>query len=447
MKKKLLLINPVTPGKAQFQTDRYSTYQPLGLGIIAALTPEHWEVEILDENFEVFSYRRADLVGITAYTPSANRAYQVAGVFRSRGIPTIMGGIHASILPDEALEFVDSVVIGEAESVWKKVIVDFEAGTLQNFYHGELLPLEGVPLPRRELFDKRYILASVQTTRGCPMHCDFCSVTVFNGRNYRRRPVEEILEELQLIPQKKLFFVDDNLIGSGKEEEERAILLFKGMIEKKLNKRWFCQTSLNVTRNEEVLYYAARSGCRMMLIGVESEKEAALEDLGKKVNLNILKRYNEVFKLINKHGIAILGGFIFGTDADSIENLRSRAQYIKDSRIDVMQPTILTPYPGTRTYEKYRESGRLLYTGYPADWEKYDMTEILFEPSRMATEEFRKAMIDCYSALVNRWVLFIKFIKTLIFTKSPVTALWAVNTNRVYRKILIQKIKEWKKDV
>ncbi len=444
MKKKLLLVNPVTPGKAQFQGHKYSTYQPIGLGIVAALTPDHWEVDLIDENFESYGYREADLVGISAYTPSANRAYEIAMFYSAKGIPTVMGGIHASMLPQEALRFVDTVVIGEAESTWAKVISDFESGNMQDVYRGELLSMAGAPRPRRDLFNSRYNLASIQTTRGCPMDCDFCSVSVFNGRQYRCRPVEEVLDELEEIPQKRIFFVDDNLVGNGKENEERAISLFKGMMERGIKKSWFSQASLNVARNEEVLYYAARSGCRMLLIGIEAEKKCPLDNLSKKMNLKILHRYNEMFKLINKYGIAILGGFIFGTDADRIEDLHARAQFINKSRIDVIQPTILTPYPGTTLYKKLAESGRLLYTNYPGDWDKYDMSEALFKPLQMSQQELKAAMARCYQFLLNGGNLLNKFIKTIIFTRSLPAALWAFYTNRIYRSMAMRKIREWK---
>lgn len=446
MKKKLLLINPITPGKAQFQKYRYSTFQPLGLGIIAALTPDHWEVEILDENFESFSYRKADLVGITAYTTSANRAYQIAAVYRSEGIPTVMGGIHASLVPEEALQYMDVLVIGEAENIWEEVIKDFESGNLQQVYRGGFPSLTELPHPRRDLFNPNYALASIQTTRGCPMHCEFCSVSEFNGRKYRKRPVEDVLEELEHIPQRKLFFVDDNLVGNDKEDEERAIALFKGMIERNLNKRWACQTSLNVARNEEVLHYAAQSGCKMMLIGIESETTPSLELLGKKLNLKKVDRYNEILALINRHKIAIQGGVIFGADTDRLQDLHNRAQYMKHARIDVMQPTILTPYPGTALYRKYHENDRLIATNYPYDWEKYDMAEIVYQPALMGVEEMRKNMIVCWMSLINWWNIFCKFIKTLIFTKNLETAIWALLMNIVYRGMGINKIKEWKKD-
>ncbi len=171
MRKNLLLINPVNPSRAGLAINKGSRFPPLGLGIIAALTPDGWEIDILDENLEPFKFAEADLVGLTAFTSAANRAYEIAGIYREKGIPTVIGGIHASMLPEEALRYVDTVVIGEAESVWPEVIANFEAGALRRTYQGELIDLKGMPRPRHDLFHSGYTLGSIQTARGCPMDC------------------------------------------------------------------------------------------------------------------------------------------------------------------------------------------------------------------------------------------------------------------------------------
>jgi len=201
MKKKLLLINPVNPRKVGLTVNLSSRFQPLGLGIVAAMTPDTWDVEIIDENFEPFIFRKADLVGLTAFTAAVNRAYEIASVYREKDIPTVLGGIHASMLPEEALKYVDTVVSGEAESVWHKILSDFEAGHMQRLYRGEWSDLKDMPKPRRDLFHRGYLFGSIQTSRGCPMNCEFCSVTAFNGSRFRQRPVEDVLDELETISQ------------------------------------------------------------------------------------------------------------------------------------------------------------------------------------------------------------------------------------------------------
>lgn len=436
MDKKLLLVNPVNPHRIGLTVNPSSRFPPLGLGIVAALTPDDWKVEIVDENFELFEYREADLVGLTAFTATVTRAYEIASLYRERGIPTVLGGIHASMLSEEALQYVDTVVVGEAESVWAKVITDFEAGKLQKIYRGEWLDLKEMPKPRHDLFHPGYMFGSIQTARGCPMDCEFCSVIAFNGHRYRQRSVEEVLDELETIPQKMVFFVDDNIIGYGKQNAERAIALFKGIIECGIKKDWFCQASMNFADNEDVLKYAAKSGCRLVILGMEAENIDALEEVNKKLNLRMgVDTYEKVFRRINRHGIAVLGAFIYGMDSDTPEALRRRTDYILNSGVDVMQKTYLTALPGTRLFNRLRDEGRLLYTNFPANWDHYDMTEVTHRPLLMEPQELADAMHESTRRLYSRQSIWRKFIKTWRATRSFITAMWAYSSNIKYRNM------------
>lgn len=442
MRKRLLLINPANPCKTGLTVNKSSRFPPLGLGIVATLTPNDWDIKIIDENFDIFKYEEADLVGITAFTSSATRAYEIAKIYREKGTLTIMGGIHASMLPDEALQFVDTVVIGEAESVWLKVILDFEAGKLESLYKGELIELK-IPKLRHDLFHPGYLFGAVQTSRGCPMDCEFCSVTAFNGHKYRQRSVNEVLDELETIAQKMIFFVDDNIIGYGKSANERAIALFKGMIERGIKKNWFCQASINFAEDEELLKYAAKSGCKMVFIGLEAENEEALGDVNKKLNIKTgVNKYKDIIKTINKYKIAVLGAFIYGLNTDTSESLEKRTDYIIKSSVDVMQTTILTPLPGTRLFNKFYEENRLNYKNFPDDWVHFDMTEVTFKPIYMVSEQLSEIMSKSNYRIYSKKVIFLKFIKTLLSTKSLTTAMWACSSNMNYRNVTLSMEKE-----
>lgn len=436
MKRKLALINPVNPARVGLTVNKGSRFPPISLGIVAALTPDHWQIALIDENWETFEYQEADLVGITAFTASANRAYEIAAIYRERGTPVVMGGIHASMCSDEGQRYVDSVVIGEAEGVWPQVIADFEAGRLQRRYQGTTGTLENAPQPRRDLFHPDYMFASVQTSRGCPMDCEFCSVTAFNGRRYRRRPPEDVLAELETIPQKMLFFVDDNIIGYGKKSREQALALFKGMSERRLEKHWFCQASLNFADDDEVLHWAGRAGCKMVFLGLEAEEGDALTEINKRINLKRgVDSYAGAFRRIQRAGIAVLGAFIFGMDGDTPEKLQRRGQYIMGAGIDVMQTTVLTPLPGTRLFERYHREGRLLYTNFPDDWFHYDITEVIHRPGKMTPEELA-ASTDCVNKrLYAKGRLARKALKTLWRTRDMTAAMFAWTSNQNYRNV------------
>jgi radical SAM superfamily enzyme YgiQ (UPF0313 family) len=443
MKRKLLLINPVNRRRVGLTINPSSRFPPLGLGIVAALTPSNWSVKIIDENFEPFAFEEADFVGLTAFTAAAPRAYEIASEYRKRGVPTVLGGIHGSMLPEEAVRYVDSVVVGEAEPVWQKVIGDFMRGNLRQVYRAPFVELDNTPEARHDLFHPGYLFGSIQTARGCPMDCEFCSVTALNGHRYRQRPVDSVLDELEKIPNKMVFFTDDNIIGYGKAAAERALRFFKGIIDRGIDKEWLCQASMNFADSEEVLEYAARSGCRMVFLGVEAENEVALRQTNKKLNIKIgVDAYEEVFRRINAHGIAVLGAFIYGTDSDTPGTLNSRTDYILRSGVDVMQTTYLTPLPGTRLFDMLRDEGRLLYTDFPSDWVRYDMTQVVHRPLLLQPPELKKAMGESNGRLYSRWALLRKFFKTWHATRDFTTAMWAYSSNRNYRNVALRKKKD-----
>ena len=422
-KNKLILVNPTL-------SNPFPGFPPLGLGYVAALTPDHWDVEIIDENFERATFRDCDLVGITGFTAMARRAYEVARMYRDRGIPVVMGGIHASMMPDEALRFADAVVIGEAESVWHEVIADAEAGRLKPRYSGEHTDLRGLVHPRRDLFDDRYHCDTIQTARGCPNDCEFCSVSQFNGFAYRRRPVAEVLDELETLKRRYLFIVDDNIVGSGARGEGRAIALGRGMQRRNLDFVWYGQAALNVADNDEVLEAFASSGCRLLFLGIESEDRRVLATMNKRVNLK--REYGRVFSKIHEHGIGIHGSVIFGTDEDTLEMLKRRLEFVTQSHIDIVQFCTLTPYPGTAMFDRMLEQGRLLYTDFPSDWDRYDLTEIVFAPENLDVGEYRAMMWRIGDELIGHRKAARRFLRSWRDTSSLKTAIWCLFTNEIY---------------
>jgi len=436
--KKLLLINPVSSLRKGFTLKTESMYPPLSLGILAALTPDNWEVEIFDENFETFDeIIETDLVGLTSFTSSAYRAYEIAAAYKKANIPVVMGGIHASMIPNEAIKYVDVVGVGEAESYWKSIISDFESGQLKPFYYGERLSMDKIPIARHDLFHEKYTIDSVQTTRGCPFNCSFCTVTAFNGSTYRMRPVEDVLDEIEVANTDRLFFIDDNLIGYSKKSKEHIKAILQGMIDRGIKKEWWTQCSLNVADDDEILELFSKSGCKLIFIGIESETIDGLNDVNKKLNERMgVDKYTVAFNKIHKYGMSILGSFIFGLDSDTVESLHNRKKYIIDQPIDCYQTGILTPLPGTKLYREYEEQGRIIKNNYPSDWQYYSIEDVVMIPGKMDAMTLKNTMEDIWLELYDKKTVFKKFMNTLRATKDTKAASWALTTNLVYRSMV-----------
>lgn len=378
---KLLLINPVKQRSGTLLS-RISVSQPLSLAYIAAVTPAHWDVKIIDENFGAFEFEPADLVGITAFTTNVTRAYEIAGQYRDRGIKVILGGIHVSMVPDEAQQFADSVLIGEVENIWEKIIADFEANRLAQRYIGPAVDFENSRIiPRRDLLHPGYFWQSIQTSRGCPFNCTFCSVSKYMGEQYRQRNVEAVLEDLESIESKYVFFLDDNLLGYSGENRQRAKDIFQGMVERNLGKKFWMQTSINVADDEDLIRLAAKAGCMFAFVGFESINSEQLRQMRKGINLkNGIENYLRVVDTFHKYGIAVLGSFVIGNDNESQSYYEELAEFLLHSGIDIVQITLLTALPGTELMERMKKEGRLIFDNYPQDWEKYRFSHMIHRP-------------------------------------------------------------------
>ncbi len=366
---------------------------PMALPVLAAITPPGAEIQLIDEAVEDVDLNlEADLVGLSAMTANVTRAYALADHFRSRGVRVVLGGVHPSNLPQEALRHGDAVVIGEAESLWPRVVQEAAQGRLGKVYENSgPAPLETLPAPRWDLLRaKRYFIPqTVQVSRGCPMACSFCSVSTYFGRSHRSRLIPQVIDEIKALERKLFVFVDDNIAG----DPDRAKELFAAMIP--LKKKWVGQCSLSISEDAELLNLASRSGCIGLLIGFESISPAVLRSIGKRVNLG--RKYEEAIRRIHARSIHIQGSFIFGFDDDTREGIQSTVQFVKQNRLTGVNYCHLTPFPGTKLYADLHKEGRILHQ----DWAKYDRQNIVFRPQNFTPEELQKYIFWAYRQTYN----------------------------------------------
>jgi len=360
---------------------------PLVLPLLAGLTPPEVDVRLVDENVEPVDVNAAtDWAAITCMTASAPRAYTIADAFRQRGIPVVMGGIHPTVLPDEAAAHADAVVIGEAEPVWREVLADLAAGRLRPRYkHDGYADLSGLPRPRRDLLQvDRYLTTNVvQTGRGCPNACAFCTVSTVSGRRYRFRPVGEVVEEVSSLGG-WVGFVDDNITGHARRAKE----LFEALIP--LRTRWIGQADLAMAQDRELLSLAARSGCQAMFIGLESLSEENLRAIGKSPNLGT--DMGVAIRTIHKAGIEIIGSFVLGLDGDNRGVFARAVEFAQRHKLVAAQFAVLTPFPGTPMRQQLEREGRIVDN----DWCHYTMSNVVFRPRHMTELELRQGQSYAY---------------------------------------------------
>ena len=385
---------------AQFLLSRKYVSYLLAIPTLIGLTPSKHDIRVFDENIEDIDYDwEADLVGISVRTMFAKRAYHISETFRKRGVKTVLGGIHPSMCPEEALQYCDSVVIGEAEDVWGLLLQDAEEDRLQKSYNaGKLTDLKASPLPGRSaLAREQYLQDVVQTTKGCPFDCEFCSVHAFDGQNIRTKTVEQVLEEVQDInrfqskykKKNAIFFADDNIIANKAFARE----LFRAL--KPHNINWMCQASMNISQEDELLSLMRESGCGAIFIGFESISQANLESMHKKIN----QRYNylEAIHKIQSYGMLVHSSFIVGYDFDSQKTFDELIEFVQESNLLMPLINVLTPFPGTALFTRFEKEERILHK----DWSKYDAKQVVFSPHGMSPEElfagYRRIVQAIYS--------------------------------------------------
>jgi len=441
---RIALINPVARRCQGYHTIG-SKIPQLGLQVLAQLTPEPHSVEIIDEIFgfdasdSLIRRGRFDLVGITSYSSGATRAYEIAAQCRKEGIPIIMGGPHASAMPEECAEYVDSVAVGECDDIWPEIVADAARGELKPRYTGRLAEIDRPGMGRGaqhlQPINGRYDVASIQTSRGCPVGCEYCSVTKFNGAPIRRRSIDEIIEEWNSTTKPFVFVVDDNFFGVGPKHAEWAKDLLREIIKRGKKKLWFSQTTINMGEDAEGLELAYKAGCRGMLIGFETFNRESLQDYHKGINRNNVHRYKDLVDGFHRAGISVFGAFIIGADQDDEETVADTAIQAVKLGIDTIQITNLTPLPGTRMYEKFMEEGRIFATNYPEDWERYTFVETVYHPKRISAEKLDEVIYELrHAAAKTSWV-WLRTLRTLWMTRSLTSAIFIHGMNKGWKRM------------
>lgn len=370
-------------------------YQPLTLTTLAAYVPAELgaTVELIDEGIEqIPSDLQADLIGMTVITGTSTRAYELALQFRRRGITVVLGGPHVTLLPEEAMEHADAICVGYAEESWPQLLHDYVQGRMKGaYYQSTSFSLEkNMPFARREMFDKRKFLtqAVFEATRSCIHNCEFCVAPTAWGRRQLQKPIEWVIEDIRLVGQKRIIFIDLNLISDMNYAKE----LFRQLIP--LNVNWYGLSTVLLYHDRELMELMARSGCKGLLIGLETVSSGSLADAGKRFNRSV--DYKGLIEDLHQLGIAVQGCFVFGLDHDQPDVFDATVEFAIDAGVDLPRFSILTPFPGTPLHQRLENEGRIL----SRDWELYDGQHVVFEPRNMSVGQLatghEKAWKDVY---------------------------------------------------
>ena len=398
---KILLIFPRIDHGATTYEDKGSWssilfgYPIITLPHLAALTPKKHFVKIVNENYDDIDFDEdADLVGITCYTMTAPRVYEIADEFRKRGKKVVLGGYHPTALPKEAKQHADAVVLGEAEASWPQLIRDLENGKLKAFYERNLnFDMKDIPPIRRDLIIHNPVLGAIQSTRGCYNRCEFCAISSFCGHGVKQRPIKNVIEEIMQMPNKLFIIHDPHLTANPKYARE----LFKEMIKLKIHKAWVANGTANILNkiDDEFLELARKAGCVEWFIGFESVSQEALINIKK--TMNVVEEFKKLIKRLHSFDMAVQGGIIFGFDEDTPDIFDTTLEKMYEWDIDVVEINILTPYPGTPLYDRLEREKRII----SKDWSRYNQVDVVYEPKNMSGKELfegaRKVAKEFYS--------------------------------------------------
>jgi radical SAM superfamily enzyme YgiQ (UPF0313 family) len=375
----------------------------LSLLTLAGMTPERFDVEYheIADVREAATLPECDLAAISTFTAQAKDAYALAGRYRELGVPTVMGGLHATVLPDEVLQHCDAVVVGEGELNWLAVLEDFERRRLQRRYEpkGRQFDLADSPMPRFDLATPtKYNRFTVQTQRGCPRRCEFCASSILVSARYKLKPVSRIIDEIRAIkrvwPHPFIEFADDNSFVN----RRHARALMDSLAAEDV--RWFAETDISIADDRDLLVRMREAGCAQLLIGLESPTAGGVE--GIEMNANWKRKRHDDYKAaierIQSAGIAVIGCFILGLDGDTVDVFDAVSRFVEDSGLYQVQITVLTPFPGTPLYARLLSEGRLLDRD---SWERNTLFDVTFEPRHMSVEQLEHGLLDLADRLYS----------------------------------------------
>jgi radical SAM superfamily enzyme YgiQ (UPF0313 family) len=414
---RLTLIYPSVGRKEDRPYVRAWQMEPLSMALLASLTPPEVEVRFYDDRLEPISFdEETDLVAISVETFTAQRAYKIARRFRARGVPVVMGGYHVTLLPEEAAAEADAIIVGDAEPVWLQLLDDAKHHRLAPVYHGlGRRTLAGVK-PRREIFaGKDYQnITLVEFARGCNFKCDFCSITAFHGAGQNHRPPREVAAEMAEIKSRRFFIVDDNLVSQPAKARE----LCRELIPLSIN--WVGQASIHIAKDDELLELMVQSGCRGVLIGMESLDPRSLRDMGKEWNL-AAGSFAESLARFREHGLAVYGTFVFGYDNDDAAAVERSVAFAREQKLFLAAFNHLIPFPGTPLYRRLEQEGRLIKPQWWLDPE-CRVGDVVFRPKRMSPDELQAMCLEARRQFFRWSSIFERMADFRANLKSPLMA-------------------------
>lgn len=435
---KLTLIKPNIGRREHSLYVDEGRMEPLQLGILAALTPPDIRVVMYDDRMEKIPYDEpTDLVAITVETFTARRAYEISSEFQKRGVTTVMGGMHAMLIPEEVMEHCDCTIVGDAEPVWKIMIEDFQNGNLKRRYDAmqPLCPQENV-ITRRDIFEgKGYLpITLLQFSRGCSYHCNFCATSAYFKAHHYCRPVEDVIKEIKSQKRKLLFFVDDNIVC----DHEKAKELFRALVPLKIH--WVSQGSMDMLKDKELMALMVKSGCLGLVVGFESLSPESIAEINKNTNAKGSGgRYEEEIRQLRKWGLQTWAAFTVGHDGDTVESIRATCDFAIKNKFTFAAFNILLPYPNTPLYDRMKREGRLLYDGKWWLHEDYRFNYAGIVPKNMTADELTEISFDCKRRFNSPWSIIKRALEPRTNLRTPYRFITYFIYNPLFRKEVYKK--------